>query len=272
MIEAMRGHRALVLILAAFAALAVTYSIVTPIFEAGDELWHYPFVQSLATGHGLPIQDPNVQTLWEQEGGQPPLYYAISALATFWIDTRDLTDRLWRNPEAKIGIPLDYGNKNMVVHTSAEDFPWHNTALAVHLIRLLSILFSAFTVLFTYLLALEIGAEKTLAAVAAAIVAFNPMFSFISASVNNDNLAVMLAALALWLLTRLVTRGATTSRFVVLGFVLGLAALSKESDLGLLAVAAVVFLYLPWREWDADSRGQTRMKNNCPRSSASHNM
>ncbi len=72
-VRAVRANRALVVILTAFVALAAIYSIVTPIFEAGDELWHYPFVQHLATGHALPIQDPNVKTLWEQEGGQPPL-------------------------------------------------------------------------------------------------------------------------------------------------------------------------------------------------------
>lgn len=270
-LHAARAHQWLVIILAAFAALAVTYSIVTPIFEAGDELWHYPFVQSLATGHGLPVQDPNIQTSWEQEGGQPPLYYAVSALTTFWIDTRDLADRLWRNPEAKIGIPLVFGNKNMVVHTSAEDFPWHNTALAVHLIRFLSILFSTFTVVFIYLLALEIKPDdKTLAAVAAALGAFNPMFIFISASVNNDNLAVMLAALALVLFARLVTRGATRRRFVVLGVVLGLAGLSKVSDLGLLVVAAMVFVYLLWQErrLNVDERGNKKSIRVSPRPSA----
>ena len=35
-----RDHRALVFILIAFLALAITYSIITPIFEAGDEIWH----------------------------------------------------------------------------------------------------------------------------------------------------------------------------------------------------------------------------------------
>ncbi len=274
-----REHRALALILVAFVILAAVYSIATPILEAGDEVWHYPFVQHLATGHSLPVQDPNVKTAWEQEGGQPPLYYALAALATFWIDTRDLPDRLWYNPEARIGIPLDYGNKNLIVHTSAEDFPWHNTALAVHLIRFLSILLSAGTVALTYFLALEISGkfviasdprsgersnpqsatggllrhfaprnDKVLAAVAAALVAFNPMFVFISASVNNDNLATLLATTALLLFARLLTRGATMRRFVVLGVVLGLAALSKVSDLGLLVVAAVVFIYLLWNQ------------------------
>ena len=271
-----QSHRALSLVLLAFLALATTYSIVMPIFEAGDEIWHYPFVQHLATGNGLPIQDPNVKTFWEQEGGQPPLYYALGALATFWIDARDLPERLWRNPHARIGIPLDYGNKNMIVHTSAENFPWQGTTLAVHLIRFLSIILSTFTVALTYLLALEIGNDiviarsvfrdeaisnvrigdcfaktarndnerKTLAAFAAALVAFNPMFLFISASVNNDNLATMLATLALLLLAQLITRGTTQQRFIALGIVLGLGALTKVSLLGLLIVAAVVFAYL----------------------------
>lgn len=242
-------HCWLVIILIAFIALGVLYSIVTPIFEAGDELWHYPFVQSLATGRGLPIQDPNVETLWAQEGGQPPLYYTISALATFWIDTRDLSDRLWRNPHARIGIPLDFGNKNLVVHTSAENFPWQNTTLAVHLIRFLSILLSAITVALTYFFALEIKNDKTIAAIAAAIVAFNPMFIFISASVNNDNLATMLATLSLLILAQIITRGATMRRFTGLGVVLGLGALTKVSNAGLFVVAAMVFAYLLWKDW-----------------------
>src|SRR5574341_466453 len=242
----------LFVMVAGFMLLAVVYSIVTPIFEAGDEIWHYPFVQHLATGHSLPIQDPGMKTLWAQEGGQPPLYYALAALATFWIDTRDLPDRLWYNPHAKIGIPLLFGNKNLIVHTAAEEFPWHNTALAVHLIRFLSLLLSAATIVFTYFLALEIrSGDKMLAAACAALVAFNPMFIFISASVNNDNLAVMLASLALLLLARLITRGATIRRFVVLGIVLGLAALSKVSDAGLIALAALAFLYLLRRERSA---------------------
>jgi hypothetical protein len=245
LVNEVRSHRPLAIILAAFTLLGVTYSVVTPIFEAGDEIWHYPFVQHLAAGNSLPIQDPAVKTLWAQEGGQPPLYYALAALATFWIDTRDLPDRLWYNPHARIGIPLLYGNKNLIVHTSAEGFPWHNTALAVHLIRFLSLLLSASTVALTYFLALEIQPNnQILAVVAAAFVAFNPMFLFISASVNNDSLAVMLATLALLLLARLVTRGATMWRFVVLGIVLGLAALSKVSNLGLLVLAALVFLFV----------------------------
>lgn len=291
--QVLKGHLLLTIIVALFLALAVTYSIVTPIFEAGDEIWHYPYVQHLAAGHALPVQDPTAKTLWEQEGGQPPLYYALAALATFWIDTRDLPERLWLNPHAAIGIPLLFGNKNMVVHTSAESFPWHNTALAVHLIRFLSILFSAATVALTYFLAQEIttslrtirGASsvakgdaaatsagaKWLAAGAAALVAFNPMFIFISASVNNDSLAAMLAALALLLLVRFVNlandntaespqayRHQKIRMGIGLGLVLGLAEITKVSDLGLVVIAAGVYLSILWKEPNLSRASSTR--------------
>lgn len=265
-------ERALSLVLALYLLGAVVYSIVTPIFEAGDEIWHYPFIQYLATTGRLPVQDPLHKGLWEQEGGQPPLYYAVGALATFWIDTHDLTDRLWLNPHAQIGVPLAFGNKNMIVHTAAENFPWQGATLAVHLIRFISILFGAGTVLFTYLTAVEVLAQTTpgpagnqssrreawpvgtpesryvnLPLLAAALVAFNPMFIFIMASVNNDSLATALASLSLWLIVRLVSRGATTKRYLALGITLGLGALTKESVLGLAAIFAVVFLYLLWK-------------------------
>lgn len=265
--SALQGYRSLAFVVSAFLTLGIFYSIETPIFEAGDEIWHYPFVQSLATGHGLPVQDPARKDLWAQEGGQPPLYYALSAAATFWIDTVDLRDRLWLNPYAKIGIPLAYGNKNLIVHTAAEDFPWHDTALAVHLIRFLSLLLGACTVVLTFLLAEETNSslpplrkggstitmaspqkEQIIPLLAAALVAFNPMFLFISASVNNDSLAVALASLALLLLVRLATRGMNTGRLVTIGIVCGLGALTKVSDLALLPFAVSVSWWLTWRQ------------------------
>lgn len=274
----LRDNRAIVALIVLYLVLGGIYSSVTPIFEAGDEIWHYPFVQFLATGHGLPVQDPARRDVWAQEGGQPPLYYGLSAGATFWIDTSDLSDRLWRNPYAKIGIPLAFGNKNLIVHTGAEDWPWHNTTLAVHLIRFLSLLFGAGTVLLTYFLALEItrlspprgntpgtsaplpsstdlanttpgsteGWRLAVPLFAAAFVAFNPMFLFISASVNNDSLAVVLASLSLLLTVQLVTRGLDKRRTLLLGIICGLGALSKVSDLGLLPLALAVAAWVSW--------------------------
>ena len=123
-----------------FVILGVVYSLATPIFEASDELWHYPVVKHIADGRGLPVQRPGVEAPWQQEGSQPPGYYALAALVTAWIDTDDLSEVRWLNPMANTGRPLAAGNKNMVIHTEREAFPWRGTALAVHLIRLLSVL------------------------------------------------------------------------------------------------------------------------------------
>ena len=247
------------LILATFIALSATYSVVTPIFEASDELWHYPFVKHLADGNGLPVQDASIDQPWRQEGSQPPLYYALSALATFWIDTDDAYEGdpplLWDNPHVDNGVLTADGNTNLVVHSQQETFPWRGAALAVHLIRFLSVLMGAATVLLTYLIALEIfPGRKSLALGAAAVNAFTPMFLFISGAINNDNLVVPLCSLALLLMVKISNSKYPISnrkwvldiRYWVLGFVLGLAALTKESALGLFPLALLAVAVGIW--------------------------
>ena len=133
------------LLVLAFTALASAYSIVTPIFEASDEIWHYPVVQYLAAGRGLPVQTPPDRPgLWKQEASQAPLYYMVAALLTSWVDTSDLSATLRPNPHAAIGTVSPDGNINMAAHDPArEAWPWRGAVLAVHLARLLSVACSA---------------------------------------------------------------------------------------------------------------------------------
>lgn len=233
-------HKAIMIILVAFVLLSTTYSVVTPIFEAPDELQHYFFVQHLADGEGLPIITGPVPDI-QAEIHQPPLYYALGALATFWIDTGPLTDFVWRNPHAQIGVPAASGNVNMVVHSTEEGFPYQGVTLAMHLVRWLSVLMGAATVLATYCIARQIMPQwKELAIGAAVINAFNPQFAFISGTINNDNLVTVLFALAALLLVVLDRREVSRGRLILLGFVIGLASLTKLTGLMLLPLAAVV--------------------------------
>ena len=248
-------------LLAAYVGLASTYSIVTPIMEASDELWHYPMVKYIADHWSLPVQDPGVETPWRQEGSQPPLYYFLGAVLTAWIDTSDLERVRWLNPHADNGIITEDGNTNLIVHQLGERFSWRGTVLAIHLIRFASVCMGAGTVYLTYLLLLEVWPERTGAALgAAAITAFNPMFCFISGAVNNDNLAMLLCAAGIWLLERLVKRhggkGAPARPvwrrdITVLGVVLGLGVLTKTSAMVLLPLTAVAVAYISWkrRSW-----------------------
>ena len=243
-------------LLSFFILLGGVYSVVTPIMEASDELWHYPMVKYLADHRSLPYQDPAApETMWRQEGSQAPLYYAVGAALTLWIDTSDLPLARYSNPHADNGIITQDGNSNLMIHGLADAWPWRGATLAIHLIRLASVLMGAGTVYLTYCLLLEIWPGRVgMALAAAAITAFNPMFLFISASVNNGNLGMLLSAAGIWLLARLVRRHAgpqpraTWPRdVVVLGLVLGAAVLTRTNALGLLPLTALAIGYVAWR-------------------------
>jgi 4-amino-4-deoxy-L-arabinose transferase-like glycosyltransferase len=204
--------RSLYAILIAYVVLASIYSSVTPLFEASDELWHYPMVKYLADNSlQLPPQDPTNPGPWRQEGSQPPLYYMLAAALTAGIDTSDMDYVRRINPHADIGVVRPDGNANMVVHRAeAEAFPWRGTTLAIHIIRFFSIGLGLGTVLVTYQLAREIFPEQPSYALgAAALNAFLPMFLFISGSVNNDNLSNLLGNLLTLLVVRLVKKSFT---------------------------------------------------------------
>lgn len=241
--------RGLAVILGLYLVLGGVYSVTTPIFEASDELWHYPFIRHLAAGGSLPVQDPAQVGPWRQEGSQPPLYYALGALATAWIDTSDADAVRWLNPHADMGTVREDRNVNMVIHTERERFPYRGTVLAVQVVRWLSVLMGAVSVWATHALArVALPEDGAVALTAAAITAFNAMYLFVTASVNNDALVVMLCAVALWMMARYAARPPTPAQWALLGGVLGLAALSKASALGMLGLAGLLVAYHAWRE------------------------
>ncbi len=243
------AHRGIALILVVFLLVGFIYSVVTPVFEASDELWHYPFVKHLADGHGLPVQRLERVGPWRQEGSQPPLYYALGALLTRWIDTNDLMAVRRLNPHADIGRLTPDRNVNMVVHAPSERWPYQGTVLAVHLVRWMSLLMGAITVLAGYLLARQVfPGDRTVALGTACLTAFNPMYLFITASVNNDALVVMLCALSLWVMTRYVAIRPSVVQWAGLGVLLGLGSISKASALAILPLAALVAIGIAWRE------------------------
>jgi hypothetical protein len=250
--DSARSRRGLIVILALYLALAGMYSVTTPVFEASDEVWHYPFVKRLADGEGLPTLSGDHGDPWRQEGGQPPLYYALGALLTRGIDTGDLHEVRWLNPHADTGVIKPDGNANMVVHTERERWPYRGTVLALRLVRWMSALMGAVTVWAAYRLGREFerrGRRSDRHARApgiyvvgwgaAALTAFNAMFLFITSSVNNDALVNALCAVALWMIVHYVAIRPRPWQWALLGGVLGLATLSKLSGLAMLPVAAV---------------------------------
>jgi 4-amino-4-deoxy-L-arabinose transferase-like glycosyltransferase len=245
---------ALPAILLLYAVLAISYALATPVLESSDEYKHYPFVQYVQTQSRLPILDPADPGLWLQEAAQPPLYYLLMAALTAPINTSDLPDLHHKNEQAFIGDPNQAGNKNLIIHDPVrEAFPWQGSVLAIYLIRLASIGLGLGTLALTAVLAQRIFSPLT-ALLAVALTAFNPMFLFISAAVNNDSLAALLGHLGLLLLL-IVWQTAPSVRsgwwrYGLLGLVIGLGALTKLSLAGLLVVTAVALVWLARRRHD----------------------
>lgn len=254
----MAGKVRISILLGLYTLVASTYSIVTPIMEASDELWHYPMVKYVADHGSLPVQEPGVETPWRQEGSQAPLYYLLSAALTFWIDTSDADHVRWENPHADNGIIREDGNTNLIIHRPTEGVPWRGTVLAIHVVRFASVLMGAGAVYLTHRLVLELWPDRAgLAIAAAAITASNPMFCFITGSVNNDNLAMLTSAAAIWLLVRLVRHHSQQDALprrvwwrdaAVLGITLGLGVLTKSQSMGLLLVTALAVTYVARRQ------------------------
>ena len=238
-------------ILAIYLILAVAYSVASPIFEAPDELNHVYFIRYLVETHELPTfgqtDEAGVPPLYGQEAGQPPLYYAIGAAIVSGVEMGDAPPE--RNPHASMGDPLSPGNKNIIIHGPDEAWPWHGMALAVHLLRFLSIALGAGAVFFAWKIARGLF-DEPLALAVTAFMAFLPQFLFISAAVTNDILVIFLSTFILWLILWLFgpdfRRAPQWPEALLLGMFLGFAALSKLSGLYLWGIAALVYLVHIW--------------------------
>ena len=251
-----RARWGLLVIVVIFCALGVVHSVVIPLFEAPDEIWHFSFVRVLATRRSLPVQPAEGKDMWLREAGQPPLYYLLAAPAIALLDTSDFPGFVRFNvAHPAVSAHSQSKAPNVFIHTPHETFPYRGAVLAVHIVRLMSVLWGAGTIMGAYLVAREIvPARPELALATASITAFNPHFVFISSVVNNDAVATCLCTLALWLAVRL---GRETRFFgknlvseLTLGIVLGLALLSKVSALALLLLVALALGLAWWRERD----------------------
>jgi hypothetical protein len=246
---------AALIVIASFLLFSL-YSVLTPLYEASDELWHYPMVQHLAAGGGMPIQrkdQTDADAPWRQEGSQPPLYYWIAAAFSAPFDSSNWRELRRINPHSDMGVPTRDGNANAVLHTPAEQFPWTRAALATRIARFVSILMSTATVFFSYLIAHELFTHDAsrithhtsnvmrhaswLRLAVPILVACVPMFAFISGAINNDNAAVMFSTIGVWWALRLMRLGDLSWKSAVFaGALAGLGALSKSSTMGLVGL------------------------------------
>jgi predicted membrane protein DUF2142 len=252
--EARTTRTAGAIFLAAFL-VSTSWALITPPFQAPDEQDHFAYVQHLAETGKAPRQQgvPGDQPWSQDERNALQFTRALSANEKSdgrppWLATNE---RAWEQQVRRDGRDRADGGGPT---TSAAHGPVYYAALVpayaatrgssiwaqLTLERLVSALLGALGALFTFLAAREILPRPAFfAAAAGLLVAYQPMFTFISGSVNNDVGINAAAAATIFLMMRMLRRGASPGLLCALGALLGLLPIVKGTGYELYPIAAI---------------------------------
>jgi 4-amino-4-deoxy-L-arabinose transferase-like glycosyltransferase len=233
---------------------AASWSLITPVFNAPDELEHIAYAQAIAERGRAPDDGPSSRRAYSSEaqvayeGARLSGYYGQRLGRPPWRKGDELR---WARRQAVERPPADDGGGWVTV---ADYTPVYYASLApaylaadgqsvwsrVTAIRLMTAVFGGLTAALTMLLVRELLPRPAWPAIAAGLfVAFEPMFAFISGVVNNDAAVSAAAALTVYLVVRALRRGLTTRLAVAIGASLVVLPLMKGNGLFLLPAVAI---------------------------------
>ncbi|MCA9960754.1 MAG: glycosyltransferase family 39 protein, partial [Anaerolineales bacterium] len=216
---------ALPLILLVYLVLAVAMSLMVPLGEAPDEIDHFLYVRYLLEHHAFPVMQPAAADNATMEANQPPLFYLLNALVTGPFPMTAAAD--FPLNACYTFDPNDGGRAHFYLHEAAEGNWLSSAYLAFRVARLVSVVLGGLVVWLAYQLGRQISPDdERVGLLAAAFLAFNPQFIFITASVNNDVLTAVIGAAIVYASVRAATE-AKRRWFVLLGVLIGLGLLTK---------------------------------------------
>lgn len=235
--EWLRFHRGIVLILISYIVLALIYSVVVPLAETPDESEHFNYLQHIAFTGNLPVMQPVREENATLEAHQPPLLYLVGAALTSPIEM-DAADNLPENSCFSFE-PDDNGRQQAYLHRVEEWPPQRGVYQVFQVMRWLSVVLGAVTVWLAYKIGQQVlPGDGRLPILAAALLAFNPQWIHITASLNNDVPTTMLGAAIIYLSIE-GGKNPHQRTFAGLGILLGLGFLTKFA---LLAFWPIPFL------------------------------
>jgi hypothetical protein len=250
---------------------ASAWSLIIPLFQVPDEPAHVAYAQYLAeTGRPAPggegrrpysqqerllLNAVRWKTVIHRAQNRPP------STAT----TRKRLDRL----AERQGDPVGEGGftsatNNPPLYYAAEAALYHLTPSSslpdrIHTMRLLSALLAAATVLLVFLFLRELLPGTPWAwSIGALMIAFQPMFGFISGGVSSDNLLFAASAGVFWALAASFRHGLTVPRGAWIGGFAAVGLLGKINMLGLLPGVAIGLLLLVRKSGNDERREALR--------------
>jgi 4-amino-4-deoxy-L-arabinose transferase-like glycosyltransferase len=234
---------------------ALAWSVVTPPFQSPDENGHYAYVQQLVEHGSLPTQPATYNGLSPAEDA------TLAALHSFQVQGRP------HNPSLLLGLEEQRLAATERAHLSAagtgnalnvapnpplyyllEAVPFilspSGTVLdRLELMRVLSAIFAGFTVFFAFMFLRELFPGTRWAwSFGAIAVALQPLFGFMSGTVNNDTLLYAFAAALFFAIARMFRRGLSEGSGLAIGGIVGFGLLTKFTLLGFTPAVAIAML------------------------------
>lgn len=238
------------------------WALITPPFQAPDEVDHFAYTQSLVQRGEAPSRNPGSPLArWsssEELGLEDESFFTDHQVGDSKAPWTERQQRYYqeqvvtRHPSSANGG----GNETAATHGAiyyaalapayllASSSPFSQLTL----MRLTSALIGALTVVFAYLMARELAPGRPwLGVLAALLVAYQPMYGFISGAVNND-VGVNAGAAALELLLIVMLRRGISWRLGLLtGGLLIALPIVKGTAYSLYPVAAIALAATLWR-------------------------
>ena len=231
----------LALLLAFYVIAATAFSIVTPIFEAPDEHHHYFTARYIAQHRQLPVAEAG--TLHRQEGAQPPLYYLLAATLTLPWPVAPSEGEVALNPQARTGVTQARKQLQSLFAPAPRRMALAGTYPPCSFIAL------ALRGAGRWLIALHLcngthplARPAAYALFAVAIVAALPQWLFLHSAITNDTLLIFWVALTQAYLAYLWFVPLRQAHDWLLGLLIALAILTKNTGLLLLPYCALFLL------------------------------
>jgi 4-amino-4-deoxy-L-arabinose transferase-like glycosyltransferase len=235
------------------------WSVVTPPFHVPDETVHVSYLQRLAETGRIPNKPGAAVFSPEEAGVLNALNFNLvvgrpAERTAFTAGQNRLVKQVAGDSLGRVGgggtsessnqPPLYYAYESLGYLA----VPSGNLLTRLSLMRLLSALIGATTVVFVYLFLRELLPQPWTWTVGALAVAFQPLFGFISSGVTPDSLLFASSAALFWLLARAFRRGLSPGLGVGLGAVLAVGLLAKLNFVAFLPGVFLGVTLLVWRE------------------------